>query len=653
MKYLLFIVLLLSAGLVYAQLPETALENIVESAPENADPEEVVQLLSYYRQHPLNLNAAGAEELGSPGLFDQVQVLPILNHRTRYGALIAFEELQAISGISLPTLQRIKPFCKVEPVINKQEWQPGNVFTNGKHILLLRSRRAFGVTTDPAFRGDSYSQNISWRYTSGTLLDIGFNGDKDPGESYFAKGKLPLMDSWNYHFFARPGGKFKALALGDFQINCGQGLVVWTGFAGTKGPEALNIRKLGPVLRPYTAFGEYGNYRGAAFSFGGNRILFTGWFSNKLHDSDLEGNYFRTVRNDGYHRTENEITGARSVKRMISGFNFRYKSESLQHEITLQRIRYNATVRKGEKSYQFYEPEGSTFLNASYAYSWLYRNLSSAGEVAVNEKGSITTLNSLLLAVDSKLAFVMLHRILPANYFSVTADPFRENSQPVNEHGFYSGMQWQMRPKVKLSAYMDYFVFPWLKYQVDRTSRGNEWFLQTTWVPQRHSELYLRFRRQVKEENTPGEYAGLHRLQQVRRDNLRADARLKLSQDINYQVRCEWTRVVMGGIEKSDGWLLFQEIDLKPMGRSWSLSFRYSVFNTEDYDTRIYAFEQGLPGSFSLPAFYGSGTSAYLLMRFRLLKGLDVWARIGTERSYSKDSVRIWEPGIQIRWIFG
>ena len=653
MKYYLLLILILFSTEVFSQLPETTLESIMESAPENADQDEVVQQLAYYRQHPLNLNTATVEELGTPGLFDQVQVLALLNHRRRYGVFIAFEELQALPGINIATLQRIKSFCKVEAVINRQEWKPGSVFTNGRHAVLLRSRRSFGLESEPAFKGDGYSQNISWRYTSGTLLDIGFNGDKDPGEAYFKKGKLPLMDSWNYHFFARPGGKLKALALGDFQINCGQGLVVWTGFAGTKGPEALNIRKLGPVLRPYTAFGEYGNYRGAAFSVGGDRFLFTGWFSNKLHDSDLEGNYFRSVSNDGYHRTASELADERNLKRMITGFNVRYRSKSLQHEITVQRNRYNAIQRKGNNAYQFYEPQGTSFLNASYAYSWLYRNLSAAGEVALNEKGIVTSLNSFLLAADSKLAFAVLHRMLPVNYFSVTADPFRENSQPVNEQGFYTGMQWQLRPKIRLSAYMDYFVFPWLKYQVDRTSRGNEWFLQATWVPQRSSELYLRFRRQVKEENISGDYSGMHQLQEVRRDNLRADARLKLSPDLNFQVRGEWVRVVTASTTVSDGWLLFQELDLKPMGKSWSLTIRYSVFNTESYDTRIYAFEQGLPGSFSLPAFYGSGTSAYVLMRYRLLRGLDAWFRVGTERSLGKESVRIWSPGIQIRWIFG
>ena len=176
MKNRLCLLLLIVSGHLSAQLPETTLETIVESAAENADPEEVVQQLVYYRQHPLNINTASAEELTTPGLFDQLQTAAILQHRKRYGMFIAFEELQVIPGLSTTALQRLRNFCCVKSVINTDEWRPRNLFENGKHMLLMRSRRLIGAEINPGYAGDNYGQSIVWRYTSGTHLDVGFNG---------------------------------------------------------------------------------------------------------------------------------------------------------------------------------------------------------------------------------------------------------------------------------------------------------------------------------------------------------------------------------------------------------------------------------------------------------------------------------------------
>jgi hypothetical protein len=142
---------------------------------------------------------------------------------------------------------------------------------------------------------------------------------------------------------------------------------------------------------------------------------------------------------------------------------------------------------------------------------------------------------------------------------------------------------------------------------------------------------------------------GNEKLQDIKQNNLRVDARLKLNRNLFYQVRTEWTDVYAEA--RSQGWFFMQELDVKPMGKSWSFTLRYNIFNTVDYDTRIYAFQQDLPGSFSLPAFYGSGSNASLLLRVRLYRGLDLWLRSGFQPGVSKDDNTL-DQGVQVRYIF-
>ena len=54
------------------------------------------------------------------------------------------------------------------------------------------------------------------------------------------------------------------------------------------------------------------------------------------------------------------------------------------------------------------------------------------------------------------------------------------------------------------------------------------------------------------------------------------------------------------------------------------ITLRYAVFDTEDYNSRIYSFENDLLYAFSIPAFYDQGARLYLLLRYTLGKRFDL-----------------------------
>ncbi|MCB0381252.1 MAG: hypothetical protein KDD24_08345, partial [Flavobacteriales bacterium] len=47
------------------------------------------------------------------------------------------------------------------------------------------------------------------------------------------------------------------------------------------------------------------------------------------------------------------------------------------------------------------------------------------------------------------------------------------------------------------------------------------------------------------------------------------------------------------------------------------------------YNTRIYAYENDVLYSFSIPAYYNRGTRTYLTVRYKVKRGIDVWLRYG------------------------
>ncbi|MBL0144814.1 MAG: hypothetical protein IPP48_02690 [Chitinophagaceae bacterium] len=60
-------------------------------------------------------------------------------------------------------------------------------------------------------------------------------GEKDAGEQFFKGNQKQGFDFYSTHLFARNIGIVKALALGDFTVNMGQGLTQWQSLAFKKG----------------------------------------------------------------------------------------------------------------------------------------------------------------------------------------------------------------------------------------------------------------------------------------------------------------------------------------------------------------------------------------------------------------------------------
>ena len=73
--------------------------------------------------------------------------------------------------------------------------------------------------------------------------------------------------------------------------------------------------------------------------------------------------------------------------------------------------------------------------------------------------------------------------------------------------------------------------------------------------------------------------------------------------------------------------MVYQNLICNPMQTRLSGNFRFAIFDTPGFDTRIYAFENDLLYSYSSPAYQDSGLKYYINTRYTLRKGLDLWLK--------------------------
>ena len=230
---MLFFYLLISASVAAQVMPEQQLENLAAETESETEDDLSLQELEYLRRHPLNLNEAGADELRQLPLLTDVQINSFIDYRRINGKLVHLLELQAVPGWDLTMIRQLLPFLRIGAVMTLVE-ETGQRFRQGDHQLLIRVGQALEKgaeykksIADNGYQGSPLQLLFRYTYRFKNNLQYGFLGDKDAGESFFRRQQKSGFDFYSVHFFARKMGIIQSLAIGDFTVNLGQGLIQW------------------------------------------------------------------------------------------------------------------------------------------------------------------------------------------------------------------------------------------------------------------------------------------------------------------------------------------------------------------------------------------------------------------------------------------
>jgi hypothetical protein len=176
--------------------------------------------------------------------------------------------------------------------------------------------------------------------------------------------------------------------------------------------------------------------------------------------------------------------------------------------------------------------------------------------------------------------------------------------------------------------YADVFRFPWLKFRVDAPSRGTEYMIQVSYTPNRQVEWYTRFRWERKERNATGNSTATYAVKAIARQSWRTHFSIKLDGAFTVRQRAELLGYDRNGDLPRQGYLLFTDIIYRPPLKPLSASLRYAVFETSDYDARVYAYENDVMYSFSIPALYGRGQRYYITGGYDFDAHWSAWIRL-------------------------
>jgi hypothetical protein len=621
------------------------IESLAESTSEDVDVNTLLDKLNYYKEHPLNLNTATKEDLEDLLVLDNIQIQALLNHIKDYGTLIALEELQTIEGFNQETINKILHYVKITGDENERKIslkkllkdEISNFFFRYQQTLENAKGYSDTLPDNKRYLGSPAKLYAYYRYTFGNRISAGITGEKDAGEKFF-KGTQPNgFDFYSAHVFYRDNNFIRTLALGDYYVQYGQGLTLYSGLAFGKSADVINIKKNARGILPYSSVDENAFMRGGAAAFGVNNFQLDIFYSAHKIDANIISTNDTVVTDEnitvssfvegGYHRDSSELADKDVVTQTMYGGHLQYKERNLNIGATAYQTSFDRALVKNIQPYNKFEFQGKENLNAGFDYNYAFRNINFFGETGRSENGGIAYLNGALISLDPRVAVSLLHRHFDKNYQALLVNAFAENSNVENEDGFYFGITTKPYRTIMLNAYYDSFHFPWLRYQVDAPSSGKEYLAQLTFTPSKKFETYFRIKQQVKPENIPGDVYIIGRLQDVSHTNYRFDIRYKISDVVDLGNRIEFISLVRGENKPGHGFMVYQDINYKPLKSRFSFSARYVLFDTDDYDTRIYAYENDVLYSYSIPSYYYQGERFYLTSKYRIKRGIDLWLR--------------------------
>ncbi len=639
------LLLLLAGDKVYARQQEEILPPAAENnlERETAGTETVSeddaqwQALNALARHKIRLNTADEATLQSIGLLAPLQISRFLQYRALLGDLLSIYELQAVPGFEPDVIRRILPYVEVGNDL-APHYTLKDYVHKGDHSLLLRYARAGekakGYThtdsTLPAYRGSPDKVFMRYRYSFPRYMSWGIVMEKDAGEAFFKGAQQQGFDFYSAHIFIRNYGKIKALALGDYTVNIGQGLLNWQGQAYGKGAAVMQVKREGEVLRPYTSAGEFYFFRGAAVTLAQRHWELTGFVSLRKQDAStdtlMDEVTAASIISSGYHRTVTEAAKRGQVQQLSAGGNIRYHAARWQLGANVTSHYLTPVLQKKTAPYNQFDFNGGELTAASVDYSGTWKNVHLFGEAAISNNGKPAVVQGLLTSVAPTADIAIVYRYYDKAYQSLYAKGFGDGYRTVNEQGLYAAVTLRINPRWQADGYADIFYFPWLKYRSNAPSHGKDFFLQGSYVPGKKMALLLRYNFRQSEENLllPGN--PLKVLAVVTATHLRFQWSVKVSKQLDFKTRLEYSSYKTGG-DKQQGWMVYQDAGYRFYHLPFTISGRISRFQTSSYDSRIYATESSVLYDNAVSQLYGKGWQYYLNIKWKGSRRLTCWGR--------------------------
>lgn len=627
--FLLALGFLLSTSL-WGQLPTNEQQNVWEQfleahllAEELEEGEEehryclTLDALEALLSDPIDLNRADRTTLLGFPFLSAAQVDSLLHYRAKIGHFTSMGELMLIKNIGFIERKWLSLFAQTLPpspetLSLRQLWLGGRHTIEGRiEIPAMRPVGFTDPTPEKHFLGLGFAHTLRYRFQMSNRLRYGLTLQNDLGEPFAAWRNRPY-DFVSAHLVVGAPNSRRQWWVGDFRPTFAQGLLI--GSLGLHTHDlSLAAPRLAPTrIRPHTSADEGHFYRGVAMRQRWGRWEMVAFAAHRAHDARLENDTARSLLYDGRHRNYRELQHRQTLAISTFGAHAEWRNKRGFIGASAYFQHFGRPISPTPRPYNrhYFRDRQAKGVGIDYGFQSSHWTL--VGEIATDlvRHWATTHRAHLLLPHDWQLGAQF--RVLATAFQAPSGATLQRGSRNQNELGATLSAAKRWPNKLETRGFIDIFRFPSASYRADTASNGCVAQVEMQWSA-KATQHRLRYRFSTRQYNIKGyapllEYRTTHHLQWVATRTYGLwEAQATAAVSLHHrQVR----------LAPSWGALAVLRVSYRP-SPSWRHQLALVGFRTDDFDTRIYAYQPQLPGMMSFPMFYGKGFSATLQAQWK------------------------------------
>jgi len=637
---ILLFILLSSSGLCQEiNISETIINVAEQLASEDPDPEAVnifLDKLQDLSENPVKINPADPNELARLFFLSDFQVKALADYIHSYGRIATVFEIALIPGFDRETAEMIAPFITLD---FRQVTGPDSARWKNTIISNFSIKPS---ATDTLSVGSKWKILTKYRFISGSFSG-GITTEKDAGEK-FLSGNSYLPDFLSASICYSGNGPVKKIIAGDFSARFGQGTNVNTGIRRGISLTSPGYLSASDEIRSFTSAESSRFFRGVAAELSAGNFNLDMFISNRRKDAtissspDSSGEYVESFYIAGLHNTPSLLKKKDAMNETAYGINLSYSANNLKAGLTWSETGFSLPVSipesDPEKLYNF-----SGKRNALYSvyYNGFLKNILFYGELTVNGNKNSAAIQGISFRPSDRLTINFLFRNFTPGYTTFYGNGPGTGSYVTNERGLLGNFEFEAFKHLFVSGGFDIRQYPWLRYRCSAPSAGYKRELRVRYLPTEKLtfEMYYSDRMTMVDSATN---SGIPEQNRIITRKLKGSVRYLPSDYLTLVTCIEYAAV---SPTMSKGMLLLQDLNYKPGRSPFSFWFRYCIFSTGSWESRLYMYENDLLYSYNVPALSGTGTRSYLLVKADINRYAELRIKYAiTSLASSRNSVR-------------
>ena len=613
-----------SENLMEEVLEDLSVNNDINNSVNSLNWENELEELSNRLQEPVNLNSATREQLEQFPFLSDIQIEHLLAYIYIHGQMETIYELQLVEELDRQTIQYLLPFVCIKAINNEPAFRWKTMLKDagryGKNEVLTRldipfyKRKGYEHT----YLGPSVYNSVKYTFRYRDQLYAGGVAEKDAGEPFAALHNRYGYDYYSFYLLLQNCGRLKSLAVGNYRLSFGQGLVMSTDYLMGKTIYASSFNNRSTGIKRHSSTDEYNYFRGVATTVAlTKRLSVSAFYSHRNMDGVVTDGEITSVYKTGLHRSRKEADKKNLLTSQLTGGNVSYQQNHIRLGITGVYYVFNRPYEPELTGYSKYNIHGNHFYNLGIDYAYRWRRFSFQGETAIGKQGW-ASLNRLQYSPVQDIQFMLIHRFYSYDYWAMYAHSFGEGSTVQNEQGYYVGLETTPFSHWRFFVSFDLFSFPWKKYRINKPSRGTDGLIQATFTPRTNLSMYLKYRYKQKERDLTGSKGTL--TLPIFHHQLRYRLNYSLNDVFSSRTTLDSNHFHSQDRAASKGYQVTQMMSSQLPWTRLFADVQGSYFCTDDYDSRVYVSEKGLLYTFYTPSFQGRGFRCAVRLRYELNK---------------------------------